>query len=165
MRQAAFNNKGIPRPRSFRPEMTRVVQKCSIVNQPNVCINWGIEEHTHFSVKGKVNEFETHNLTIKTSKPIFKVQVATSQQKRAEVKAGSMILWPPQQNLREALFLFKGFFLSGQLKSATSSMKSFPSLTLSLAKIWVTLCFRPHSALTEWDHGGVRPWCSPSRHP
>lgn len=59
--------------------MTHVVQKCSIVKQPNICINWGIEEHKRFSFKGKVNEFEMHNLTIKTSKPIFKAQVDTSQ--------------------------------------------------------------------------------------
>lgn len=59
--------------------MTQVVQKCSVVKQPNMCINWGIEEHQHFSFKGKFNEFEMHNLTTKTSKRIFKVQVDRSK--------------------------------------------------------------------------------------
>lgn len=60
-----------------------------------------------------------------------------------------MILWPQRQNLRDAPFLFKGFFSFGQLKSITSSVKSFPSLALSLAARWATLGLQPHSALTQ----------------
>lgn len=59
------------------------------------------------------------------------------------------MLGPKQQNLRDALFLLKGFLLFVQLKSTTSSVKSFLSLALSPAIIRVTLCFGPHSALVH----------------
>lgn len=121
--------------------MTHVVQKCSIVKQPNTCINLEIEEHKHFSFKGKVNEFEMHNLTIKTSEPTLKVHIDPSQQRKAKGDGGSMMLWPEQQNLREALLLFKGFLLFMQLKYPTSSMKSSLSLTPSLPTIRATLSF------------------------
>lgn len=151
MRQAAYNNKGIPLPRSFRSEMTHVVQKYSIVNQRNICTNWGIEEHKHFSFRGKVNKFEMHNLTIKTSKPIFKVQVGTSQQKRAKEKAGSVMLWPKQVevNLREALFLFKRCFLLPPLWGL-SCPSLFPWLHWATLSFWSLCTYSTTSPITTY---------------